>query len=197
MTDLPAHSPRAQLQRRRPIELTPAEKVLRRRNRRLMLFIAIPAAIVGIAALIAAVVASTSAPRVSPASVPAGYKAVSDGYFGYAVPSGWSTNSLFTDNVGDLETSGSAGWVAEHLSARDMALTAGAPPPAAFRTFGVTSPRPPQETIPINGAASAYLYKFGDKTAIDAWRSSTRTEVWVLISASPAITSEIISTLKA
>jgi hypothetical protein len=197
MTDLPAHSPRTQLQRPRRAELTPAEKVLRRRNRRLMLFIAVPAVFVGVGALLAALLADSSSPRVSPASVPRGYQAVTDGYFGYAVPSGWTTNPLFTDNVGDMETSGSTGWVAEHLVPRDTALTAGAAPPAVFRSFGVTGAVRPQSSISIRGAAGAYLYRFGDKTAVDAWRPSTGTEVWILISAPPPVTSQIISTLKA
>ena len=196
MTDLPAESPRTQLSRR-PVELTPAERVLRRRNRRLMLFIAIPAVVVGVVALIAALLADNSSPKVTPASVPAGYQAVSDGYFGYAVPSGWSTDSLFTDNVGDLETSGSSGWVAEHLAPRDTPLSAGAPPPSVFRALGVTSPASPERTVPVSGAAGAYLYRFGDKTAVDAWRSSAGTEVWILISASPQITSQILSSLRA
>jgi hypothetical protein len=197
VTDLPAQSPRAQLQRRRAAELTPAEKVLRRRNRRLMLFISVPAAVIGVVALTAALLADSTSPNVSPASVPAGFQAVSDGYFGYAVPSGWTTDSLFTDNVGDLETSGPTGWVAEHLSTPASAPTAGSPPPSVFRALGVTSPAPPSRTIAIKGAAAAYLYRFGDKTAIDAWRPSTGTEVWILISASPSVTSQIISTVKA
>jgi hypothetical protein len=197
MSDLPAQSPGAQLQRRRRAELTPAEKVLRRRNRRLMLFIAVPAVVVGVAALLAALLSDQASPSVPPASVPAGYQAVTDGYFGYAVPSRWTTNSLFSDNVGDLETSGASGWVAEHLSTRDTALTAGSPPPSVFRVFGVTSPVPPERAIAISGAADAYLYQFGAKTAIDAWRSSTGTEAWILISASPQVTAEIISTVKA
>lgn len=201
VTDLPAESPRGPLERRHPGELSPAERALRRRNRRLLLMISVPAVIVGAAALIAAVVASSSAPSVKPSQVPAGYKAVTDGYFGYAVPSNWSTNDLFTDAVGDLETSGGSGWVAEHVGVRSTPPVPGEAAPSSLRSLGTVASGGGQ-SIAVPGAQTAYRYGFSPTNgpagvAVDAWQASTGAELWLVIEAPPGITSEILASLKA
>lgn len=201
VTDLPAESPRGPLDRRHRGELSPAERALRRRNRRLLLLVSVPAVIVGAAALIAAVVASSSSPSVKPSGVPAGYKAVTDGYFGYAVPSGWSTNDLFTDAVGDLETSGSGGWVAEHIGVRSTPPAPGETPPSSLRTLGIVHLESGQP-ITVPGAQAAYRYSFAATggpagVAVNAWQASTGAELWVVVDAPPGVTSQILASLKA
>jgi hypothetical protein len=194
------------LERRHGSELTPAEKKVRRRNRQWFMIIAIPAAVLGVAALVASVIADQSTPSVKPVSVPAGYKAVSDGVFAYAVPAAWATNDLYTDDVGDLYTSGRTGWVAEHVDARPGPPVVGETPPDAFRAFGVNTPSAYQisagDPTRVPGAAVAFRYQVTrpggfEATAIDAWQSSSGAEIWLLVDAAPATTTEIIGTFRA
>jgi hypothetical protein len=194
------------LERSRGSELTAAEKKIRRRNRQWFMVIAIPAAVLGVAALVASIVADQSTPSVQPVTVPAGYKAVSDGVFAYAVPAGWSTNDLYTDDVGDLETSGSTGWVAEHLGPRPSPPVSGETPPPAFEVLGVNKPTPFQiggaEPIRVPGAATAFSYQISRPggfraTAVNAWQASSGAEIWLEVDAAPAMTARILSTFRA
>ena len=194
------------LDRRRDSELTPAERKVRRRNRQWFMVIAIPAAVLGVAALVASIVADQSTPSVKPVTVPAGYKAVSDGVFAYAVPAAWTTNDLFTDDVGDLETSGSTGWVAEHVDARPNPPVAGETPPQAFQALGVSTPAPFRisvaEPTRVPGAATAFTYQITRPggfraTAVDAWQASSGAEIWLELDAAPTTTARILSTFQA
>jgi hypothetical protein len=198
--------PGSALERRRGGELTPAEKKVRRRNRQWFMVIAIPSAVLGVAALTASIIADQSTPSVKPVSVPAGYKAVSDGVFAYAVPAAWTTNDLYSDDVGDLDTSGRTGWVAEHVGARPSPPVAGETPPPALRAFGANTPSPYQistgQPTRVPGAAVAFRYQVSrpggfQATAIDAWQSSSGAEIWLLVDASPATTAQILGTFKA
>jgi hypothetical protein len=194
------------LERRHGTELTPAEKKVRRRNRQWFMVIAIPAAVLGVAALVASIVADQSTPSVKPVTVPAGYKAVSDGVFAYAVPAAWSTNDLFTDDVGDLETSGSTGWVAEHVSERRNPPLSGETPPGAFQALGVNTPTPFEigrgEPVRVPGAETAFRYQISRPggfraIAVDAWQAGSGGEIWLEVDASPQTTAEILSTFQA
>jgi hypothetical protein len=205
VSQLPAEVPPSVLEKTRPGQLSPAEKALRRRNRRWLLVVAIPALIVGAVALLTSILASSSSPSVKPLSVPAGYKAVTDGYFGYAVPSTWSTNDLYTDDVGDLDTSGTTGWAAEHVDVRTTPPAPGERPPASFATFGQGRATPfavgePQPTK-VAGAQVAYRYLITrpgfSAAAIDAWESSSGAELWMMVEGSPATTEAILSTVQA
>jgi hypothetical protein len=149
---------------------------------------------------------SRSGPSVRPVSVPVGYKAVSDGYFAYAVPAGWSQNVAYSDDVGDLDTSGQSGWVAEHVDARAGPPTAGEAPPAVFATFGEPHPVPYRmgsaTPVRVPGAMQAYRYHVTrpggfTATAIDAWIAQSGAEVWLLIHADPSTTSTVAASLKA
>jgi hypothetical protein len=187
-------------------ELTPAERAVRRRNRQWFLVLAIPAVVLGVAALIASIIADQSVSSVSPIRIPAGYKAVSDGVFAYAVPSSWSTNDLYTDDVGDLDTSGSSGWIAEHVDARATPPVEGETPPKAFQAFGMGTPAAFQigaaQSVGVEGAAVAFRYTITRPggfraTAIDAWQSSSGAEIWLLVDASKDTTAQILGTFKA
>jgi hypothetical protein len=191
------------LERRRPGELTPSELLIRRRNRRWLVTLAIPALVLGVAALAATLLASASAnkPGVNPLAVPAGYKAVSDGVFAYAVPSGWSTSETYSDDAGDLDTAGSQGWIAEHVDTRTQAPVMGEAPPTVFADFGEPKPTPYHisagEPVRLSGVNVSYRYLITREgfqaTAIDAWLSRSRAEIWLLIDADPATTRVILS----
>jgi len=191
--------------RRGGAELTEAERALRRRNRRWLVVIGVPALIVGAASLIASVLAGRGSPSVHPRAVPAGYHAVSeDGAFAYAVPSDWTTNSAYSDDVGDLDTQGRTGWVAEHLGARATPPVAGETPPSSFAAFGEPKPSPyqlgPARPTTVPGTNVAFRYQMTRPggfvaTAIDAWQSESGAELWLLIDAPAATTETILATL--
>jgi hypothetical protein len=194
------------LERRRAAELTPAERATRRRNRRWMAAIVVPAVLVGTIALIATLDLSSAGPSVRPALVPAGYKAVTDGYFAYAVPAGWSKNLAYSDDVGDLDTSGPSGWVAEHVGARPVPPTAGETPPQVLAAFGEARPQPyklgPPAPVAVRGASTAFRYALSrpggfTATAIDAWVAQSGAEVWLLIHADPLTTATVVASLRA
>ncbi len=191
-----------ELERRRPGELTASELVIRRRNRRWLVFLAVPALVLGVAALAATLLASANKPGVAPLAVPAGYKAVSDGVFAYAVPSGWSTSSTYSDDAGDLDTAGPQGWVAEHVDTRTQAPILGETPPATFADFGQQKPTPYQvdggQATRLSGMTVAFRYQITRPgfraTAIDAWQSKSAAEIWLLIDADSTTTNVILST---
>ena len=204
MQDLPAPPDAGALEPRRAGELTPYERAVRRKNRRWMAGIAIPALILGAAALILAVRAGSGGPSVRPVRVPSGYHTVSEGYFAYAAPSTWSQNNAYTDDVGDLYTGGSSGWVAEHLGARASPPGPGEAPPSSFAVFGQSRPGPfrmgPATPISVPGAQVAYRHLFSRSgglqgVAIDAWQAGSGAEVWLLVHADPATTATVIGSL--
>jgi hypothetical protein len=169
-----------------------------------MTVIAVPALILGVAALILAVMAGSGGPSVHPVRVPPGYHAVSDGYFAYAAPNGWSQNNAYTDDVGDLFTGGASGWVAEHIGARTSPPDPGEVPPSSFAVFGQNRSGPfrmgPAAPISVRGARVAYRYDFTRSpgfraTAIDAWRADAGAELWILVHADPAITAAVVGSL--
>jgi hypothetical protein len=204
--ELPARAPGSALERRRGAELTPVERASRRKNRQWMGVIAVFSVILGASALVAAVVAGSGGSTVHPLEVPASYQAVSDGFFAYAVPAAWKQSSAYTDDVGDLDTQGASGWVAEHLGARSAAPLAGETPPASFATFGESRPVPYQLSTStpalVHGAAVAYRYTLSrpggfQAIAVDAWQASTGAEVWLLVHADAATTSAVFASLNA
>jgi len=200
----PEGSSHDSLARRHGSELTPAELATRRRNRRLMSFVLAPSLVIGGLALLATFIASSDQSSLRPLQVPAGYKAINDGYFAYAVPSGWSTSSAYTDDVGDLDTQGATGWAAEHVDARPNPSVPGETPPTAFRAFGEPQPAPfqtgPPTPIQVPGATVAYRYTITrprfQATAVDLWQTNSGAEVWLLVDANPSITQTILGSLK-
>jgi hypothetical protein len=201
---LPARSDGGGLDRRRSGELTPWEQAIRRKNRRWMMVVAVPAVLVGTVALVATLLASSGGTTVRPRVVPVGYRAVSDGYFGYAVPTAWSQSNAYTDDVGDLDNQGPTGWAAEHLGARSSPPPAGEAAPASFATFGESRPVPyrlgPASPVRVKGAAVAYRYTLTrpggfQAVAVDAWQATSGAEIWLLVHADPATTSAVVASL--
>jgi len=204
--ELPAGANGGAVVRRPNGELTPVEIATRRRNRRWMGLVLFPALIVGTVALIVTMVAGSGGSSVHPALVPAGYKAVSDGYFAYAVPSTWAQSTAYTDDVGDLDTQGKTGWVAEHVGARATPPTPDETPPTSFATFGESRPVPYQlgraAPAQVKGASVAYRYTLTrpggfQATAIDAWQSGSGAEMWLLVHADTVTTSTVLASLNA
>jgi hypothetical protein len=203
--ELPSSTSGQELERRRDSELTPAELAARRRNRRWLGLVIVPSLLVGAVALVAALAASSGGSSVRPLSVPHGYKAVSDGYFAYAVPTSWSQSAAYTDDVGDLDTQGVTGWAAEHVDARATPPVPGEKPPGSFTAFGEPQPTPYQiggaTPIRVSGATVAYRYLVTrpggfQATAIDAWQTSSGAEIWLLVDADPGTTATILASLK-
>jgi hypothetical protein len=168
-----------------------------------MSLVAVPGILLGAVALIATLYAGSGGPSVRPTSVPAGYRAVTDGYFAYAVPSGWSQNSAYTDDLGDLDTQGSSGWAAEHIGTRTTPPSPGEAPPAAFAVFGEPRAVPYRlsaaSRVQVRGAAVAFRYTLTrpggfQAVAVDAWRSSG-VEIWILVHADPATTAAVLGSL--
>ena len=182
------------------------ERAQQKRNRRLMLTIAIPAVFLGVGALAASILADAGTPTPHPLFVPAGYHAVGDGVFSYAVPNSWSKNDAYSDDAGDLETSGRSGWVGDNLTARPTPPDASDPPPQVFQSFGQDRPSAFNTStgtaVHVSGATVAYRYTITrpggfSATAVDAWQSSSGAQLWLIIDADPQVTDQILATLKA
>jgi hypothetical protein len=202
--ELPTSTDSGALERRRRGELTPSERAVRRKNRRWMTLVAVPALILGAGALAAALLADSGGSSVHPVNVPTGFRAISDGYFAYAVPGSWSQSSAYTDDVGDLDTQGPSGWAAEHLSGRTSPPGPNEAAPATFATFGEPRPVPyqlgPATPLQVKGAAVAYRYLLTrpdgfQAVAVDAWQSGNGAEIWLLVHADTATTATVISSL--
>jgi hypothetical protein len=202
--ELPTGTDSGALERRRGGELTPSERAIRRKNRRWMTLVAVPALILGAGALVAALLADSGGSSVHPVSVPPGFRAVSDGYYAYAVPAAWSQSSAYTDDAGDLDTQGASGWAAEHLAGRTSPPGPNEPAPTAFATFGEPHPMPyqlgPATPVQVKGAEVAYRYPLTrpdgfQAVAVDAWQSRTGAQIWLLVHADAATTTAVISSL--
>lgn len=194
------------VERRRYGALEEFDPIQARRNRRWMGLVLFPAVLVGVAALIAALLAGSSSPSVHPSDVPAGFQAISDGYFGYAVPKSWSQNNAYTDDAGDLDYSGKTGWVAEHVGVRATAPTPGEPAPAPLAAFGESRATPYRlsdaQPTSVAGATTAYRYQMTrpggfTATAVDAWIAKSGAEVWFLFHTDPATTATILASMQA
>jgi len=194
------------LAKRSTYELTPLEIAQRRRNRRWMLALAIPTAVVVAFGTILSVEEATAGHIVHPLSVPAGYQAVTDGYFGYSVPASWKTSPIYSDFAGDLFNGGPGGWAAESLGISKVPPGPKASPPASFASFGEPTPTPyslsPASKTEVHGASVAWSYTLSRPggfraEALDVWRSDSQTQLWLLIKASPTVTARILSTLNA
>lgn len=186
--------------------MTPDELQARRRNRFWMVGIAVPAIILLVLALLASGIAESNTPSGPAVATIPGYKAVRDGYYSYLVPASWSTNGAFTDAAGDVETSGSSGWAAEHIAYKKSAPTLGEASPKVLGVFGVGSPEPYELTgghdVEVKGATAAIEYVMSRPggfraTVVDAWSDRSGVEIWLTVHAGPGVASRIVSSLRA
>ncbi|MHB1533227.1 MAG: hypothetical protein ACYC1D_01185 [Acidimicrobiales bacterium] len=183
---------------------TPGTGPRRRRRPLLLVFITLltPAFVI----VVAAVAASTTGP--SDPSVPValtpGYQAVSDPYFGYAIPVGWNKISGQSDSTGDLYYEGTSGWSGENERVRAISPVPGGPAPASLASFGASVPTPFRllggHPVRVPGASFSYEYRLARggriyATAIDAWDRHTQTELWLVVQADAAITRKVLDSL--
>lgn len=193
------------LHKDRGLDLTPAERMRRRSNRRWMIGVGGGSVLILAAALAVSAIEAARAPSGPQIAVPAGYQAVNDGYFSYAVPLSWSTNPAYTDQAGDVETSGPSGWAGQHIDYLVHAPLLGEAPPSALGAFGQAAPSPLSlaggHTIAVKGASIAYEYQASrpngfHAVVINAWTSNQDVELWLIVYAPPAQTSQILDTLE-
>ena len=157
------------------------------------------------AALIASTVANNNEPKGPRLTSPPGYHVVNDSYFAYIVPSGWTGNPAFTDQSGDVDTSGPSGWAAEHIGFLRTNPVLGETPPPSLQSFGMPRPEPFQLTagraVSIPGAGPAYQYtatRPGGWTAtvVDAYDARAAVELWLMVQAPPDVTARVLSSLR-
>lgn len=200
------HLPAVDRHRTRGLELTPAEVAARRSNRRWMLFLAVPSVVILVLALIATGVFVNNEPSGPKISVPAGYQAIDDGYFSYAVPQQWKNNPANTDQAGDMDTSGPSGFAGEHSSLERNPPVLGEKPPVQLEALGSAEPAPfalsAGRAVVIPGASTAFRYTASrpggfHATVIDAYDYRAAVELWLMIQAPPNVTSTIVSSLRA
>lgn len=180
------------------------EQRRRRRNRRWVAWIFLPSLLVGLLTTYLAVLADSRAPSVVPLRVPPGFRAVSDGAFGYAIPSSWTSGSADNPGVGDAYYAGGSSWVAEHLDVIGSPPRPAARPPASLVSYG-TGARGRYRlgtavATSVRGAAVSYEYTMTGPggfvaIALDAWRRDGA-RLWLVVHASPSTTHAVISSLR-
>ncbi|MDE3203070.1 MAG: hypothetical protein KGQ66_02480 [Acidobacteriota bacterium] len=192
--------------RSRGLDLSPAEVVARRSNRRWMLFMVVSSVVILVLALIATAVFVSNEPSGPKISVPVGYQAINDGYFSYAVPQAWKNNPSNTDQAGDVDTSGPTGFAGEHIAYRASAPVLGATPPVALEALGASKPTPFELTggrpVVIAGTSAAFVYTATrpggfQATVVNAYDYKAAVELWLMIQAPPSVTGTIVSSLRA
>jgi hypothetical protein len=160
-----------------------------------------PLAVVIIAAIVYLVGPSEPSVALTP---PPGYQAITDAYWAYAIPTGWSQDSAYTDSNGDFLYRGAGGWVGETLRIRASPSTLGEQPPLTLASFGQVRSTPYQlangrpTTVP--GATVAWSYDFlrGGvvSSVVNAWIQGSRTEIWLLAHGTPTQNSTIVTSLR-
>lgn len=194
------------LHKDRGLDLTPAERLRRRSNRRWMVGLAVGSILILGAALLVSAIETSREPNGPSISAPVGYQVVRDGYFSYVVPAAWSTNQAYTDQAGDVDTSGPSGWAGQHIGYLLHAPTLQAAPPTALQAFGQPAPSPFSlahgHEITVQGASVAFEYQASrpggfQAVVVHAWSSTTDVELWLMVDAPSAQRAVIISSLKA
>ncbi|MDQ2727337.1 MAG: hypothetical protein M3Y91_05640 [Actinomycetota bacterium] len=177
----------------------------RGRNRRWLVLLMLTPVIMTILAVLAFTTKGPPEPSVTPRSVPAGFKAISDAYFGYAIPSAWKESQAFTDANGDFFYQGRSGWVGENVRIRAARPVPGTDVPPQLATFGQGQPVPYQlggaQPVTVPGVAAAWAYEVHrpngfSATAIEVWQGSSQTEMWLLINAGPGVAPVIAASLQ-
>jgi hypothetical protein len=177
---------------------------VRRTRRWMLLLLLTPLCLFGISVL-AFGTSGPPEPVVHPRSTPPGYQAVTDSYFGYAVPKGYTQSTTWTDQNGDFLYGGPRAFVAETEIILNHSPSAASPPPPAFRSFGeptlVSYQSGPAHRITVPGTRVAFEEQITRPggwvaTAIDAWERDTTTQVWLLIRAPAAVSRLVIASFQ-
>ncbi|MDA8282821.1 MAG: hypothetical protein M0Z42_05865 [Actinomycetota bacterium] len=182
------------------------DPVQARRNRRwLLLFLMTPICL-GVAVAFAYGVGGRAEPQVPPLSVPAGYLAISDAYYGYAVPSAYQLNGNWTDANGDWFYGSPQAFVAETMLVTKRSPTPSTRLPLQLQADGqLRGPVPLHvvggRRITVPYAAFAYELQLSrpggwHAVAIDTWLPDSSTQMWLLVRASPPVTQAVVSSLQ-
>jgi len=145
-------------------------------------------------------------PVVHPVTTPPGYRAITDAYYGYAVPRGYRPNGTWTDANGDfLYGTPAHGWVAETMLITKRRPAATTAPPASFEAFGERKPTPFRVSggHPVRVADTTFAYEVDitrpggwHAVAVDTWLRDSSTQMWLLVHAPPAVTRTVVASLR-
>lgn len=177
-----------------------------RRNRGWMLLMAMTPVVFAILYALGAFAGGTEPePVVHPLHTPAGYQAVTDAYFGFAMPKKWSENSAMTDSNGDFYYNGPGGWVGESERIQKTSPAPSTPVPEALWAYGVTTPTKFRvlggHRIDVPGTSFAWALTLsrpgGSRAqAVDVWEAHSQTEAWLVVHSSPAVERTVLASLQ-
>lgn len=176
-----------------------------RRTHRWMVGLGVtPVAIFAIWALVS-IFGGPSEPVVHPLHTPKGYAAVTDAYYGFALPAAWKQNSALSDSSGDFYYNGPGGWAGENESIAKTSPTPSTPVPKGLWAYGVTAPTrftiSDGHRIRVPGTNFAWavtLTRPGGQrsSAVDVWESNSQTEVWLVVHGSARAERNVLSSLQ-
>ncbi|MGI8491935.1 MAG: hypothetical protein ACR2KC_02720 [Acidimicrobiales bacterium] len=170
----------------------------------LVILVATPLLATGV--VLATAFVRSSPTRVVQVTAPAGYKAVSDPFFGFAVPANWRLDSVYSDNAGDSFYGSDGAWVGGSLASRTSQPLPGESPSKAAQAFGAPVQLPYSQgaatAVSVPGAAAAYRYDLGRPgglraVAIDVWSNPAGVELWLIVHAPADVTAEVLSSVRA
>jgi hypothetical protein len=168
---------------------------VRKTRRWLLLLLLTPLCLFGIS-ILAFGTSGPPEPVVHPRVTPPGWQAVTDAYFGYAVPAGYKQNTTWTSQNGQFFYGVPKAYVAETESILKTSPSATTPPPAAFRSFGEPTlssySAGPAHRISLPGVRIA----FERTITVDVWEKDTTTQAWLLIHAPAAVASQVIASFQ-
>lgn len=144
-------------------------------------------------------------PVVHPLRTPPGYQAVTDAYFGFAIPNKWPEISSMSDSNGDFLYSGPGGWVGESERIAKASPGPSTPVPKALWAYGVTTPTRfgtlGGHRIHVPGTNFAWAVTLtrpgGSRAqAVDVWEARSQTEVWLVVHSSRAVEQTVLGSLR-
>lgn len=144
-------------------------------------------------------------PSVKPVSVPSGYKAISDLYYGYSIPRGYTQQVQWTDQNGDWFYGTRGSFVAESLSAKTTRPSGHETPPPAFKSAALDVPSPltlgAPQVIKVHGADIGYLYRASrpggwKATVVQVWSATSGPRMWLMIHGSPTMTQAVVASIR-
>jgi hypothetical protein len=177
---------------------------VRRTRRWLLLLLLTPICLFGIS-ILAFGTSGPPEPVVHPRVTPHGWQAVTDAYFGYAVPAGYKQNTTWTSQNGQFFYGTPKAYVAETEAILKTSPAADTAPPSAFQSFGepklVTYTAGPAHRVSVPGVRIAFertITRPGGwtATAVDVWEKISSTQAWLLIHAPASVTRQVIASFQ-
>jgi hypothetical protein len=177
---------------------------VRKTRRWMLLLLLTPLCLFGIS-ILAFGTTGPPEPVVHPRVTPRGYQAITDAYFGYAIPSGYTQNTTWTSQNGQFFYGTPKNYVAETESILKTSPSATTPPPSAFRSFGEPTltgyTAGPAHRIAVQGVRIAFertITRPGGwhALAVDVWEADTTTQAWLLIHTPAGISHQVIASFQ-